>query len=257
VFQLCRSCWSVCCLLVLGGCAGVPTRIEPVVPVLDSRAVVLVVDGAGGYPSAYRAISNVVAEQRLALQIEPVNWNHGTGRFIADQVDTEYAVAAGQQLARQVCLLRKQAPDKPIYVVGHSAGTLVALAAGEALPPDTLERMVLLAPAVSRSYDLRPALRSSRRGIDVFCSERDWVYLGLGIRVLGTTDGRREAAAGRTGFVVPPPTAPDAALYARLHQHPWDCSLAWTGNDGGHADSYKPVYLRSRIIPLLWPGASP
>jgi pimeloyl-ACP methyl ester carboxylesterase len=221
--------------------------------VANARAVVLVIDGAGGYPGAYRALSNAVAQQRLALQVESVVWGHGPGRFVADQVDTAYARAAGQQLAQEVRQLIQQAPDKPVYLVAHSAGTLVALSAAELLPPDTLERIVLLAPSVSRNYDVRPALASARRGIDVFCSRRDWFYLGLGIALLGTADGHREAAAGRTGFATPPPCTVDAALFARLHQHPWEPEAASLGNDGGHADTYKEGYLRAQLIPLLWP----
>jgi hypothetical protein len=41
------------------------------------------------------------------------------------------------------------------------------------------------------------------------------------------------------------------ALAARLHQHPWDSSVAWTGNNGGHNGALRPKYLRSYILPLL------
>ncbi len=89
--------------------------------------------------------------------------------------------------------------------------------------------------------------------MDVFTSERDWFYLGLGVGLFGTTDGKRDVAAGRAGFVIPDSTVPGAELYNRLRQHPWDESVCWTGHDGGHTGTYKQVFLRTQIVPLLWP----
>jgi pimeloyl-ACP methyl ester carboxylesterase len=87
-----------------------------------------------------------------------------------------------------------------VYLVGHSAGCAVALAAGDVLPPDSLRRIVLLAPSISADYDVRPALRSARDGIDVFFSSRDVFYLGFGAAITGTADRRWSSpAAGRTG----------------------------------------------------------
>ena len=121
------------------------------------------------------------------------------------------------------------------------------------LPPDSIERIILLAPAVSASYDLRPALRTARQGIDVFSNKRDCIYLGWGTRLLGTTDGSREVAAGRYGFrpVVEQPA--DAVLYTKLRDHPWDPSQAWTGHHGEHSGVEAPGFIRAFVLPLLLP----
>jgi pimeloyl-ACP methyl ester carboxylesterase len=248
-------CGCVPWVLGLVGCASGPARVESwCPPPLDTRAIVVVIDGAGGSPDGYNSLSRVVREQALPLQVVSFEWSHGPLGFIADQVQTDYTRAAGCRLAERVRLLCQQAPGKPIELMAHSAGTLVALSCAEALPPDSLERIVLLAPAVSCTYDLRPALRCSRRGIDVYCSERDRFYLGFGIRLLGTTDGKREDAAGRIGFCNPAQAAADPALYAKLHQHPWEPSLAWTGHNGEHGGAFREAFMRTQIIPLLWPG---
>ena len=143
---------------------------------------------------------------------------------------------------------RARKPNQAIYLVGHSAGCAVVLVAMEGLPPGSVERVILLAPAVSADYDLRPALAGVRQTIDVFCSERDWAALRLGTGIIGTTDRHWTAPAGRVGFRTPEPGSP---LYAKLRQHPWHPSVAWTGNRGGHYDSYKPAYLRAYVLPLL------
>lgn len=242
-------------MLLLAGCAGGPARIETLSPPMPgTRAVVLVLAGAGGSQSVYQAMKRTVGEQGLPLQLEQVEWQHGGGRFIADQTEPEYARNAGRLLAQRVASVLQQNPGVPVSLAAHSAGSAVALACAESLPPDSLDRIVLLAPAVSCQYDLRPSLASARRGMDVFTSEQDRFYLGFGIRLLGTTDGRTDEAAGRVGFVVPVATGSDAALYARLRQHPWDASLAWTGHDGGHTGTYRQVFLRTQIMPLLVPS---
>ncbi len=69
-----------------------------------------------------------------------------------------------------------------------------------------------------------PDLADSRQGIDVFISERDRFWPGVGIAITGTSDGRRQAAAGRVGFE---PLAD--SIIDRLHQHLWDPSIASTG----------------------------
>jgi pimeloyl-ACP methyl ester carboxylesterase len=138
-----------------------------------------------------------------------------------------------------------------VYLVSHSAGGTVALAALETAPPGAVDRAVLLSPSVSADYDLRPALRAVRGGLDVFHSRRDLLYLGLGTGLVGNADGQPGAASGRVGFQPRIDSPADAALYARLRQHPWDPALVWTGNRGGHEGSHQPRFLRAYVLPLF------
>ena len=152
-----------------------------------------------------------------------------------------------------MCGYRQAYPGRAVYFVGMSAGCEVLLSAAELLPPDSIDRIVLLAPSVCAYRDLRPALRAAG-GIDVFSSHKDRLVLGLGIRVTGTTEGGCRAAAGRTGFR-PVITSPDdAALYQRLRQYPWQPAQRAYGNDGGHFGSTQPEFLRSHVVPLLCPS---
>ena len=216
-----------------------------------------VVDGAGGYQHAPRSIASAIDELQLSLYVRSFDWTHGRGRGLADMLDLAYSCRQGQLLADEVCRTRSQYPGLPVYLVAFSAGSGVALAAASRLPPDTLERIVLLAPAVSAGYDLRGALASARQGLDAFTSENDRGWLGLGTGIIGTADGTRDAAAGRVGFR-PPVLAPcEAWLASRLRQHPWDARAAWTGNDGGHAASLSPEYLKLYVLPLLQPTGAP
>ena len=236
-------------LVALVGCRSVPTTVESYSLPTPPEGIVIVVDGSGGYQISPRAVAMAVEASRLPLYVRSFDWTHGTGRGLADMIDTAHARAEGCRLAAHVEWYRTNYPDLPVYLVGHSAGCMVVLEATRHLPANRVERIVLLAPAVSAGYDLRPALASSRSGIDSFTSAKDNFYLGLGTDLFGTADGvRGQPAAGRFGFDAP------ACGSDRLRQHPWDPSVAWSGNEGAHSDALMRGYLRAYVLPLLRPA---
>lgn len=249
-------------LLLLGGVAGCATTtthqvLQPPIPCQCAQAVVFSADGAGNSAGLTEALRQGAAETGLPLDVEFVDWSYGRWRFLADQMDYGHARAAGVALAARVAAYRQTCPSSRLYLIGHSAGSAVVLAAAEQLPPGTVDRIVLLAPAVSSRYDLRPALRCARDGIDVFSSERDVALLGLGVAIVGTTDRHWTAAGGRVGFRPVIETPADACLYRKLRDHPWNPCVAWTGNEGGHFGTYlEPAYLRSYVLPLFAAGLS-
>jgi pimeloyl-ACP methyl ester carboxylesterase len=186
------------------------------------------------------------------LAVQPVDWSHGYGRFLADQIDWVHSRQRGCKLAGDIFAYHQAVPQGKVYLIAHSAGSAVALAAAEALPPGSIDRIILLAPSIASDYDLRPALQGTRDGIDVFCSKRDVWQLGIGVALVGTADGCWGCtAAGRTGFQNLSHDPRDAALYAKLRQHPWEPDQERTGNQGGHYGTYKPGFLQAFVLPLL------
>jgi hypothetical protein len=245
--------WMYRCLLLLMslalvGCGTVPKTVESYSLPTPPEGLVIVVDGSGGYQIAPKAVGMAVEAAKLPLFVRSFDWTHGTGRGLADMTDTEHSRQEGLRLASHLVWYRTNYPQLPVYVLGHSAGCNIILEATRSLPANTVEHIVLLAPAVSAGYDLRHAVTVSKCGIDVFTSDRDVFILGFGTRIVGTADGvRGEAAAGKVGF-------DQAQMYGdRLRQHAWDESVAWTGNLGGHSDSLMRGYLRAYVLPLLTP----
>jgi pimeloyl-ACP methyl ester carboxylesterase len=237
------------------GCTGIRQEVRSLEPPTgNERGVVFSVDGAGDFLTTSASLRQVVEASGLPLRLEVFEWSHGWGRVIADQTDYCYAREAGRRLAERVIAMRQACPHAAVYVVAHSAGCTVSLAAVEMLPPGTVDRLILLAPSLSADYDLRPALRGVRCSVEGFSSCRDWFYLGLGTTLVGTADRRWSAASGRVGFRPAPQTPEDLALYAKLRQHSWDACQAWTGNQGGHYGCYQPAFLRAYVLPLLQPG---
>jgi pimeloyl-ACP methyl ester carboxylesterase len=248
------------CLLwpcLLGGCASIPTTITSHKMSTAPQGIVLVVDGAGGGQQAPRAVIAAVKEAGLPLYVRSFDWTLGNNLGVADMTDTANARAQACRLAKEISAYRKTCPGMPIYVIAHSAGSMVALESTQHLPPDSVDRIILLAPAVSADYDLRRALGTARLGMDVFTSKRDRFYLGLGTALVGTADGKfGSPAAGRVGFDPPRVTLDDTALLGRLRQHPWDPSVSHTSNQGAHSDTLRPAFLRAYVLPLL-PGPEP
>jgi pimeloyl-ACP methyl ester carboxylesterase len=248
-------------VLLCAGCVGLHARTDAprtcASPGPPPQALVLVADGAGGFNAASASMRDTAAAEGLPLRVETFDWTHGHWRILADQIDREHVIQEGGKLARQVCALAAACPGVPVSLVGHSAGSAVVLAAAESLPPGSVDRIVLLAPAVSACHDLRPALACARRGVDVFYSQGDYLYLGVGTAILGNADRERSAAAGRVGFRPALGCPEDGALLAKLRQYPWDACLKWTGNRGGHYGAYQPGFLRVAVLPLLLPDDNP
>jgi pimeloyl-ACP methyl ester carboxylesterase len=215
--------------------------------------VVFVANGSGDFRTVSRNLRQVVAETTAPLQIETYIWSHGYMRYVIDHVDHTNHLEQGAQLAAQVAAHHQACRDRRIYLIGHSAGCAVVLAAAEMLPPDSIDRIILLAPSVCTTYDLHPALRTARYGIDVFHSSRDRFILGLCMRLVGTADQRCRRAAGQEGFTPIIACPADAALYSRLRQHPWDPAVEWTGHHGGHYGNNEADFLRAYVLPLLLP----
>jgi pimeloyl-ACP methyl ester carboxylesterase len=242
--------------LLAAGCAisrQTPTTCGCLAPNAD---VVFVADGSGDYRTTSAAVCDAVRDTGAPLRVETFVWSHGYRRLLVDHVDHCNHLEEGRRLAALVAAVRQSDPARAVSLVGHSSGCAVVLAAAEALPPDMLERIVMLAPAISNDYDLRPALRSSRLGIDVFSSHRDVGALGIGTGIIGTADRRWSAAAGRVGFTPILKCPGDELLYARLRTHPWDPVVAWSGNRGSHYGTLQPGFARAYLLPLLMRPAS-
>ena len=116
----------------------------------------------------------------------------------------------------------------------------------ERLPGDVkVACFVMLAPALSPTYDLSKGLAHVSGSAYCFNSPDDDMVLGTGTNLFGTMDGVRCDAAGRVGFVKPPDA--DAARHGwqtlrLLHEH-------ITGDPKGTAQLIRDV-RRERLLLL-------
>ena len=244
----------VCCGLFAWGASVANAQEAQLVPPPrpPDEQVVFTVDGSGWLRSIGDDMRQAITDAALPVQVDAFAWSHGPGRILSDLHGHAHQKAKGQELAEQVLAHRLLCPTGKVYVVCHSAGAAVVLAAAEQLPAGAIERIVLLAPALAPSCDLRPALRAARGGIDSFHSESDLIG-GVVLAVMGNADGQFQSAAGCVGFTQPA----DDALYANLRQHAWDWDMGKTGYFGGHFGCTRGGFLRAYVVPLLTASDNP
>lgn len=214
--------------------------------------VVIVVEGIGGWnlmgPVAKIALRNA----GLPHAIYEFRWAHGFGRFLKDLQDTRHLLAKAEELAAWIRQLHLEDPNRPIYLIGHSAGTGLVVRAAESAPPGSVQRVILLSSALSPTYDLRPVLAATRGGVVSFHSPRDRLMLNWGTRQFGTVDRHYAPSAGLNGFQVPNNlNTADQMLYRRLVQIPWNARMLLECNTGGHIGTVFPGFMMAEVAPWL------
>jgi pimeloyl-ACP methyl ester carboxylesterase len=221
---------------------------------LPRAGVVLVVGGVGGLDPLNLFAPLTLPRSGVRHELRNFPWTHGKCLILRDLQDTRYLLARAAELAEEIRKIKSAEPDRPVYLMGHSAGAAVSLAAAEQLPPCTLERIILLSAAVSPDYDLQQALRATRREIISFNSCCDVFMLGFGTWQFGTADRVYGPAAGRSGFR--PPSDLDAdgrCLYSRLVQVNWRPADLLMFRGGSHNSTCMPVFLATSVAPWLLP----
>jgi pimeloyl-ACP methyl ester carboxylesterase len=213
--------------------------------------IVFVADGAGDFRAASQSVDQVVQQEKLPLCVEPIIWSHGYGRVFIDQIARGYAADRGLELAAELKRRKQAQPGCRIFLIAHSAGSRVVLAGAEAMPTDSIERIVLLGPSVQATYDLRCALRAVHGGIDVYYSpERDFYLKGAAV-LAAVFHGEFSRRAGQIGFKPVVESEADARLYDKLRLIPWDPTFQDAGNRGGHYGGYQPEFLKEFVLPLM------
>jgi len=161
--------------------------------------------------------------------------------------DRRQHARVGRELAARIAAAHRRQRDVRHVLIGHSTGAMVVLEALDALGTAIVDQAWLLNAAVSRRYDLRPALAGTRRLINIY-SPFDWLVLNLGTRVFGTADGKREACAGFGPFVG------GGCDDGRLEQIAWDRRWTKTGHYGGHLGPLMPInrlFVRDVLGPMV------
>jgi pimeloyl-ACP methyl ester carboxylesterase len=226
-----------------------PRAAEP-----NIAGTVFVLGGVGGLDPLQACAPWALPRAGVPHRIEVFTWTHGKCRMLRDLQDARYALAQADRLAAAVREAQARDPRRPIYLIGHSAGAGIVLAAAEQLPPGSIERIILLAAAVSPTYDLRPALRATRREVVAFNSTYDRLCLDWCTSLFGTVDRVYGPAAGLDGFQEPADLDDEGrCLYQRLVQMPWRFEMLLQCTDGLHNGSCMPIYLAHRIAPWLMP----
>jgi pimeloyl-ACP methyl ester carboxylesterase len=226
---------------------------------LDAGLVVSL-DGIGGSDWGPRWIRAGLDEAGIQQAIVIYDWSKGwTGMWVGDLVDESRNRESAEDLARIVSSYMATKPGRPVTLIGHSGGTAVVVWALEAMPKGVqVDRVILLAPALSADYNLSKALRHVRSRLYVMHSVADAPLMGAGTAVFGTMDREHSVSAGWLGFGLPRDLAEaDRAEYAKVRQVKWGTELISEGNLGGHMSWTTPWFARNYIAPILAGSSDP
>ncbi|HUS90756.1 MAG TPA: alpha/beta hydrolase [Phycisphaerae bacterium] len=239
---------GVCALVVATGlfAAGCDAR-RAVLNTDDlDRGLILLLPGIDGRGLGNDIAAHTLCDEHVGMAVEIYDWTRPFS-LLGNQTDVEENHRAAAQLARRIAAYHREHPGRPVWLIGHSGGTAIAVWAAEALPAgEQVEGIVLLASSLSPTYGLGTAMGRTRQGIVSFHSDRDSALLGVGTSLFGTMDGRRCESAGKVGFHGPGG--------GRLRQVAWRPEMARAGNDGGHFGCLAGGFVSRYVAPLLRSG---
>lgn len=215
------------------------------------RGLVVLMPGIDGRSGYSEAACRALCSDEFELAVELRDWTSPLGGLL-NQTAVGRNRAVARKISAQISDYLRQYPDRPVYLIGHSGGTAMAVWAAESLPDgDRVEGIILLASSLSPGYDLSGALARSRSGIVSFYSPHDGI-LGAGTSLIGTMDGQLGASAGKVGFDTSPGGGYD--FYKKLYQVRWDRSMASAGHGGGHFGCMAVRFVRDYVGPLVRAG---
>lgn len=227
------------------------SQVDYTTPQRYRKGLVICLSGAGGATGEVDRIRQGLDEGKVDYALEPFSWSRH--EVISDQADIEENKRRARQLARRIETYQQEYPDRPVWLVGFSAGTGIVTWAVEDLQPDSRVRgVVLLASSLNAGYDLTRVLQNTAGKLHNFHSPADPV-LGLGIPVAGSVDRQRTFTGGQFGFK--PPADADQTkknLYTdKLVQRSWQPGDVFEGHYGGHLGATFPAFIRRHVAPLI------
>ncbi len=173
------------------------------------------------------------------------HWNRGMPmvRALNNQINRRHHERQSDALVDAIVDYRKAHPHAPVSLLAQSGGCWITVRALEKLPAGVrIRTAVLLCPALSPSYDLHRAGAQCDHALVSVGGPGDFILLGLGTTIFGTSDRRHTPAAGWIGWHHHPPK------FVELRWCP-----AWLrhGYLGNHVSTSAIGFVRAVIAPWL------
>lgn len=247
-----RSIIALALLLPLVGCARM---INFKSAERRDQGYTLVLTGIEGAHVGHAGFVSGLKSGGVPSEIEVVDWTTGTPALMLVHLRAENRNRhKAEEIAAKIVQYQDEHPGRPVNLVGHSGGGGMALLTLEALPQERqIDSAILLGAAVSRDYDLAPALTRVERGIWNYSSIGDGALLGVGTTAFGTMDGKHRPAAGALGFrLAADAGAVERRLYnEKLFERPYRPRMAVNGNLSDHFGPLNFLFARNEIASIL------
>lgn len=227
-------------LCFAAGCDTGGVLPRPSNPELE-RGLVMLFPGGSSIPEELSAWVAGLRAGGIDLAIDVVAWGDQTDS-LGNVTDMPRARERAALQAQRILDYKTAYANRPVTVVGYSAGAAIATFTVEALPPGVMvDRLVLMSADLSPEYDLSPALDHTRLDLVNYWSPLDYQSLIL-IQTIGTVDGSKVPAAS-VNF------NETDAKYTPIMWHP---VMAIYGNFGGHLDYLFNVgFIKDFLSPYI------
>lgn len=218
------------------------------------RGLVVILPGVEGVSLWTRDLIEGLDDGGVGSAIEVCDWTVGVpGSMLINLSDLDRNRRQAQRIADMLVRYRDKHPGRPVHLIGYSGGGGVGILALEAMPPGRqIDAALLIAPAMSPSYDLTTALRRTARMFHLY-SPRDVPILKLGTSLFGAIDREFGPSAGAVGFRVPEDLDEEGRrLYGeRLRQVEWSPALRQKGASGSHLGWLNRRFAREYLAPII------
>jgi pimeloyl-ACP methyl ester carboxylesterase len=195
-------------------------------------------------------VAQALRDEGFEGVIRILDWTRPLG-ILLNLVQIERNRRLAVEIAQQIVAFREENPDATIDLVGYSGGGGMAVMVAEALPPGVrLRNVVLVQTALSRRYDLTPALWKIDGQLVNFNAPLDWLFIGIGTLVFGTMDRVHAPSIGKIGVWADKAIRLDD-LRSRFRQIRWRPEMMRLGHLGGHLSLAFYAFNRRIIVPFI------
>lgn len=220
------------------------------------HGLIVILPGIEGCSSVNDSIARGLVAGQLPHAVQIVDWRKHCLWNPAHLMLLKHNQQQAARVADDICRYQQDYPDRPVHLIGHSAGAGMVLFILQALPAtQVIGSAVLIAAAVSRQFDVESLVQRTRRGIWNFYSYLDLPTVGLGTLVFGTMDRRHSVSAGALGFQLQSPHNVEESQHRigspQLHQISYQPIMVNSWNFGGHFGSTNAAFVRNHIVPIL------
>ena len=227
-------------------CDGPAPQAAVPVPA-DTTGRLIVLPGVGNTKYHLAPFVERATRQLPGFEIDFRPW--GVPFLIIRNIQAEARNAeTARQMAREISDWRRAHPDELLYLFGYSGGGGLATLIVSELPDDvTVDRLVLMAPAISPDYPIGERVLSKVKEFAVNYASTYDVQVGWGTRNFGTIDRVDTNGAGAVGF---------DAKHPDLLQWHWRESYRALGHRGNHRSYLAGRWQYEFLLPAIDPRLS-